>query len=79
MLKFRDVLGGWRAVDDGGGGTAGDVGAQFRRDEEDRLAGLVDRRLGKPSPKRVPAAAELMPVATYWEAGELLRRRESLD
>ena len=37
---------------------------QFRRYrdryEEEGLEGLVDRRLGKPSPKRVPAAAQLM-------------------
>jgi Winged helix-turn helix len=42
---------------------------QFRRYrnryEEDGLAGLVDRRLGKPSPKRVPAAAAALTLELY--------------
>jgi hypothetical protein len=42
---------------------------QFRRYrdpyEEDGLAGLVDRRLGKPSPKRVPAAAAELTLELY--------------
>jgi len=63
MQKFRDVLSRWEA------GTLSMLEAaeilgmserQFRRYrdryEEDGLAGLKDRRLGKPSPKRVPAA-----------------------
>ena len=63
MQKFRDVLSRWEA------GTLSMLEAaeilgmserQFRRYrdryEEDGLEGLKDRRLGKPSPKRVPAA-----------------------
>jgi transposase len=42
---------------------------QFRRYrdryEEDGLAGLVDRRLGKPSPKRIPAAAAALMLELY--------------
>jgi len=62
MQKFRDVLSRWEA------GTLSMLEAaeilgmserQFRRYreryEEDGLEGLKDRRLGKPSPKRVPA------------------------
>jgi transposase len=62
MQKFRDVLSRWEA---GGlsmleaGEVLGMSERQFRRYrdryEEDGLEGLVDRRLGKPSPKRVAA------------------------
>ena len=63
MQKFRDVLSRWEA----GGLSLKDAGEllgiserQFRRwrerYEEEGLDGLADRRLGKPSPKRVPAA-----------------------
>jgi transposase len=68
MKKFRDVLSRWEA---GGlsmleaGELLGMSERQFRRYrdryEEDGTQGLVDRRVGKPSPKRVPAAdADLM-------------------
>jgi hypothetical protein len=68
MQKFRDVLSRWEAGQLSmmeAGELLGMSERQFRRYrdryEEDGLAGLVDRRLGKPSPKRVPvAAAELM-------------------
>jgi len=63
MQKFREVLGRWEA----GGLSLADAGdllgiseRQFRRwrerYEEEGLEGLVDRRLGKASPKRVPSA-----------------------
>jgi transposase len=63
MQKFRDVLSRWEA---GGlsmmeaGELLGMSERQFRRYreryEEEGVEGLIDRRLGKPSPKRVPAA-----------------------
>ena len=62
MQKFRDILSRWER---GGlsmmeaGEVLGMSERQFRRYrdryEEDGLEGLLDRRLGKPSPKRVPA------------------------
>ena len=63
MQKFCDVLGRWEA----GGLSLKDAAEllgiserQFRRwrerYEEEGLDGLIDRRLGKPSPKRVPQA-----------------------
>jgi transposase len=63
MQKFRDVLSRWEA-----GGLSMMEAAELlgiserqlrryrHRYEEDGLDGLVDRRLGKPSPKRVPVA-----------------------
>jgi hypothetical protein len=67
MQKFRDVLSRREAGQLSmmeAGELLGMSERQFRRYrdryEEDGLAGLVDRRLGKPSPKRVPVAAELM-------------------
>ena len=68
MQKFRDVLGrwesGWLSMMEAGE-LLGMSERQFRRYrdryEEDGLEGLRDRRLGKPSPKRVPSAdAQLM-------------------
>src|ERR1700727_3100106 len=64
MQKFRDVLSGWER----GGLSMGEAGEllgmserQFRRYRdryaEDGLDGLLDGRLGKPPPKRVPANA----------------------
>jgi transposase len=63
MQKFRDVLSRWER---GGlsmmeaGELLGMSERQFRRYreryEEEGVEGLVDRRLGKPSPKRVPKA-----------------------
>ena len=61
MQKFRDVLSRWEhgelSMMDAGE-LLGMSERQFRRYreryEEDGLEGLVDGRLGKPSPKRVP-------------------------
>ena len=62
MQKFRDVLSRWERRELSmleAGELLGMSERQFRRYreryEEDGLAGLIDRRLGKPSPKRVPA------------------------
>src|SRR5262245_39260317 len=61
MQKFLDVLSRWEAGKLSmmeAGELLGMSERQFRRYrpryEEDGLEGLVDRRLGKPSPKRVP-------------------------
>ena len=65
MLKFRDVLNRWERRELSmmeAGELLGMSERQFRRYrerfEEDGEAGLIDRRLGKPSPKRI-AAGEL--------------------
>jgi hypothetical protein len=62
MQKFRDVLSRWERGELSmmeAGELLGMSERQFRRFrgryEEDGAEGLVDRRLGKPSPKRVPA------------------------
>ncbi len=62
MQKFRDVLSRWERSELSmmeAGELLGMSERQFRRYrdryEEDGLEGLIDRRLGKPSPKRVPA------------------------
>ena len=62
MQKFRDVLSRWERGALSmmeAGEVLGMSERQFRRYreryEEDGLEGLIDRRLGKPSPKRVPA------------------------
>jgi transposase len=62
MQKFRDVLSRWERRELSmleAGELLGVSERQFRRYrdryEEDGLEGLVDRRLGKPSPHRVPA------------------------
>jgi Helix-turn-helix domain len=68
MRKFLDVLSRWEAGELSmleAGEVLGLSERQFRRYrdryEEEGFEGLVDRRLGKPSPKRVPsAAAQLM-------------------
>jgi transposase len=68
MQKFRDVLSRWERGDLSmleAGELLGMSERQFRRYrdryEEDGVDGLLDRRLGKSSPKRVPAAdAQLM-------------------
>ena len=68
MRKFRDVLSRWEGGDLSmmeAGELLGMSERQFRRYrdryEEEGLDGLVDRRLGKPSAKRVPSeAAQLM-------------------
>lgn len=63
MQKFRDVLSRWERGSLSmmeAGELLGMSERQFRRYrdrwEQDGLEGLVDRRLGKPSPKRVPEA-----------------------
>jgi transposase len=62
MQKFRDVLSRWERGKLSmmeAGELLGVSERQFRRYrdryEEDGLEGLIDRRLGKPSPNRVPA------------------------
>jgi transposase len=72
MVKFRDVLNRWEAGELSmmeAGELLGMSERQFRRYrdryEEDGLAGLVDRRLGKSSPKRVPAAAAKLMLELY--------------
>jgi hypothetical protein len=63
MLKFRDVLSRWERRELSmmeAGELLGMSERQFRRYrerfEEEAEAGLIDRRLGKPSPKRIEAA-----------------------
>lgn len=75
MQKFRDVLGRWEAGELSmmeAGELLGMSERQFRRYrdryEEEGLEGLVDRRLGKPSSKRVPAAERDRMLALYREA-----------
>jgi len=75
MQKFRDVLSRWEA---GGlsmleaGEVLGMSERQFRRYrdryDEDGRDGLIDRRLGKPSPQRVPAAEVSRMLELYREA-----------
>jgi hypothetical protein len=72
MQKFRDVLSRWEAGELSmleAGELLGRSERQFRRYrgryEEDGLAGVVDRRRGKPSPKRVPAAAAALMLELY--------------
>ena len=74
MQKFLDVLSRWEA----GGLSLIDAAEllgiserQFRRwrqrYEEEGLDGITDRRLGKPSPKRVPAAERERMLQLYRE------------
>jgi transposase len=72
MQKFRDVLSRWEAGRLSmaeAGELLGMSERQFRRYrdryEEDGLDGLLDRRLGKASPKRVPAAERERVLALY--------------
>ena len=72
MKKFRDVLSRWEAGELSmmeAGEPLGMSERQFRRYrgryEEDGADGLIDRRLGKPSPKRVPAAAARLMLELY--------------
>jgi transposase len=72
MQKFRDVLSRWEAGELSmleAGELLGVSERQFRRYreryEEDGLDGLVDGRLGKPSPKRVPAEALELLLGLY--------------
>ncbi|HEX3413459.1 MAG TPA: ISNCY family transposase, partial [Stellaceae bacterium] len=75
MQKFRDVLSRWERGNLSmleAGELLGMSERQFRRYrdryEEDGLGGLVDRRLGKPSPKRVPAADARLMLELYGSA-----------
>jgi transposase len=72
MQKFRDVLSRWERGDLSmmeAGEVLGMSERQFRRYreryEEDGEEGLLDRRLGKPSPKRVPACAAQLMLELY--------------
>ncbi len=72
MQKFRDVLSRWDAGSLSmleAGELLGMSERQFRRYRdryaEDGLKGLIDRRLGKPSPKRVPAAERQRMLELY--------------
>jgi transposase len=72
MQKFRDVLSRWERGDLSmleAGELLGMSERQFRRYreryEEDGLDGLVDGRLGKPSPKRVPAKDARLMLELY--------------
>jgi transposase len=74
MQKFRDVLSRWEAGELSmmeAGELLGMSERQFRRYrgryDEDGADGLLDRRLGKPSPKRVPAAERDRMLALYRE------------
>jgi transposase len=72
MQKFRDVLSRWERGDLSmmeAGEVLGMSERQFRRYreryEEDGEEGLLDRRLGKPSPKRVPGCAAQLMLELY--------------
>jgi hypothetical protein len=72
MQKFRDVLSRWERGDLSmleAGELLGMSERQFRRYrdryEEDGLEGLIDRRLGQPSPKRVPVRELRLMLALY--------------
>jgi transposase len=75
MQKFRDVLSHWESGALSmmeAGELLGMSERQFRRYrdryEEDGLEGLLDRRLGKPSPQRVPGRDRERMLALYREA-----------
>ena len=72
MQKFRDVLSRWERGELSmmeAGELLGMSERQFRRYreryEDEGLEGLVDRRLGKPSPKRVPPADAALMLELY--------------
>jgi hypothetical protein len=74
MQKFRDVLSRWERGELSmmeAGELLGMSERQFRRYreryEDEGLEGLVDRRLGKPSPKRVPPADAALMLELYGE------------
>jgi transposase len=75
MQKFRDILSRWEAGQLSmleAGELLGMSERQFRRYrdrfEEDGDDGLRDRRLGRPSPKKVPAAEVSRMLELYREA-----------
>jgi transposase len=72
MKKFRDVLSRWERGELSmmeAGELLGMSERQFRRYrgryEEDGVEGLADQRLGKPSPRRVPAADARLMLELY--------------
>jgi transposase len=72
VQKFRDVLSRWESGDLSmmdAGEVLGMSERQFRRYrdryEEEGLEGLVDRRFGKPSPKRVPGKDKALVLELY--------------
>src|SRR6516165_554786 len=72
MLKFRDVLSRWERRELSmmeAGELLGMSERQFRRYrdrfEEEGAAGLIDRRLGKPSPKRIAASEVVRLLELY--------------
>jgi transposase len=72
MQKFRDVLSRWERRELSmleAGELLGVSERQFRRyrdrHEEDGLEGLIDRRLGKPSPRRVPGREVRLMLELY--------------
>src|SRR6202049_394406 len=74
MQKFRDVLSRWERGELSmmeAGELLGMSERQFRRYreryEDEGLEGLVDRRLGKPSPKQVPPADAALMLELYGE------------
>ena len=74
MQKFRDVFGRWEAGELSmmeAGELLGMSERQFRRYrdryEDEGREGLVDRRLGKPSSKRVPAVERERMLELYRE------------
>jgi transposase len=74
MQKFRDVLSRWERGDLSmmeAGELLGMSERQFRRYrdryEDEGLDGLLDRRLGRPSPKRVPSADARLMLELYGE------------
>ena len=72
MQKFRDVLSRWESGKLSmmeAGELLGMSERQFRRYrdryDEEGFDGLVDRRLGKPSPKRVPGKDKTLMLELY--------------
>ena len=72
MQKFRDVLSRWESGDLSmmeAGELLGMSARQFRRYrdryDEEGLDGLIDRRLGKSSPKRVPGKDKALMLELY--------------
>jgi len=72
MQKFRDVLSRWESGDLSmmeAGELLGMSERQFRRYrdryDEEGLEGLIDRRLGKSSPKRVPGKDKALMLELY--------------
>jgi hypothetical protein len=70
ISRCIEPVGSRRAVHEGCRGIAGSIGAAVPardRYEEDGEEGLGDRRLGRPSPKKVPAAERSRMLKLYRE------------